>query len=85
MQQDIWKDGISNPMSLENTGDLLVSGPFYNLFFSGGEIHLNLPPNQRGVTGFQSNMTTNEGSWFDSEPSSCEEKGVLKGSPRFHP
>ena len=43
-----------------NFGDLLVSDLFYNLFFSGGETHLNLPPNQRGVTGSQSNMTTND-------------------------
>ena len=44
-----------------------------------------MSPNQRGVTGFQSNMTTNEGPWFDLEPRSCDEKGVMKGSPRFHP
>ena len=62
--------------------DLLLCGPFYNLIFSGGETHLNWPPNQRGVTGFQSNMTTNEGSWFDSETSSRDEKGVLNESPR---
>ena len=30
-------------------------------------------------------MTTNEGSWFDSEPGSCDGKEVLKGSHRFHP
>ena len=35
------------------------------------------------LTGFQSIMTTNEGFWFDSEPSLSDEKGVPKGSPRF--
>ena len=37
------------------------------------------------VTGLQSNMTLNEESWFDSEPSLCDVKRVRKGSPRFHP
>ena len=37
------------------------------------------------LTGFQSNMTTNEGSWFDLEPSACDKKGVPRGNPRFHP
>ena len=36
------------PTSLANIGDSLVSGLFYNLFFSGGEIHLNLPPKSKG-------------------------------------
>ena len=26
------------------------------------------------LTGFQSNVITNEGSWFDLEPSSCDER-----------
>ena len=57
-QQDISSSigRMGNPIlqtSLANIWDLLVSGLFYNIFFSGGEIHLNLPPNQRGVTEFQ--------------------------------
>ena len=78
------KKSFNCKISATNIEDLLVSGPFYNFFFSAGETHLNLPPNQRGPTGFQSNMMTNEGSWFDLEPSSCDEK-VPKGSPRFLP
>ena len=72
------------PQIFLNIGDLLVSGPFYNLFFSGLETHLNLPLNLWGVTGFQSNITSNDGSLFDPEPSSHDEKGVPMGSPRFH-
>ena len=35
------------------------------------------------VTGFQPNLSKSEGSWFDSVPSSCSEKGVLKGNPQI--
>ena len=35
------------------------------------------------MTGFQQNMSKTEGLWFHLAPRSCNEKGVLKGSPRF--
>ena len=64
--------GMANPTlqtSLANTGDLQMSHLFYSPFFSGEEIVLTLPPNQRGVTGFQLNILKSEGSLFDSVPS----------------
>ena len=51
--------------SLASIGDSQPLGLFYSPFFSGEEILLILPPNQRGVTGFQQNMSKSEGSWFD--------------------
>ena len=48
-----WKDDKSNPDILSNIGDLPPFGLFYSPFFSREEILLTLPPNQRGVTGFQ--------------------------------
>ena len=68
---------IGNPTlqtSLASIRDLPPFGFFYNPFFSGEEILLTLPPNQKRVPGFQQNMSESEGSWFDSVPRSCNEK-----------
>ena len=45
-----------------NIGDSPPFGLFDFPFFSGEEIFLTLPPSQRGVTGFQQNMSKSEAS-----------------------
>ena len=76
--QFYWKNRKSNPADI-----LSKHWGFATPSFHRGDTSDLAPKNQRGVAGFQPNMSISDESCFDSVPRSYSEKGVPKGSPKF--